>query len=203
MGHRKVFIPLSVVAVCGAVLTGMLLVYGAEQEAGEREAVERREARRGALEPRQEAKALEFLRQYFPHELEELQRARREKPFAYADRLREAFFEAAELEELKRLEPQDYALRVERMKERADVRRLAMETKKAPPERRAALEKELRKKLGRVFDRRQLELEDELREVEERLIEFREEVRLHKISRYAVIQERLAEYLRAAEPVRW
>lgn len=181
----------SLLALClaGTAGFGLWLAQGAE--------------RPGALDAGEEAHALAFLKEYSPGEVEKLQRIKAEEPRAYTEHLREVLFRIEELERIRRNEPQEYAIIEKDMKERAAVHRLALEMKNAPPDQQAALEKQLRERLGQIYDRRTAMMRAELKEIEERLIEFREEVRIHGISRYAVTQERLAELTAGAEPVRW
>lgn len=142
-------------------------------------------------DPAREAKAMEFLKEFRPDLAVRLDDIRSKQPPRYREIIHDASRRALELEEIRKHEPQEYAERVRRLRLRACPYRLAAEHLAAPASRREQIRKQLVACLEEIFEQRQREMEAELTELEERIAELREEVRIHQAGKAGRIQERV------------
>lgn len=114
----------------------------------------------------QEKLGLEFLRAFHPLRARQIEHEEGMHPQEYYDTLRDAFHQRWQLERARIEEPGAFARREETLQLNARLEQLALHYREATPDQQPAIEAQLKTLTAQAFEKRQAEMEAELKELE-------------------------------------
>jgi len=143
----------------------------------------------------QEKLGLEFLRAYRPLRADDIERNKSRNQAEYYQMLREAFNERMDMDRQRAGDPEGFSRREQVLRYEGRSEQLALEYRAATPDRKPALERQLRELLDQVFEMRQEQMEERLKELEREYQRVKTTVQKRRNSKDRVLELHLLQLL--------
>jgi len=152
----------------------------------------------------QEAAAIEYIRVHKPKLYELLQKIKLNKPQGYNETLQMAYRQMVRMEEMQQRDPEMYERVKLENKLDQDAQLLAQAIQKLEEaDEIEAQKKELKQKLNELFDLRQENRLDEIRKLEQRIQELKENNAKRLANKELIVQRRMNELLGKRDELDW
>jgi len=147
------------------------------------------------LQAEREKSGLEFLRAYHPLRAQEIEKNKAQNPHEYFQSLNEAFNERTDMEHQRGEDPQGFAGREQALRFEARSEQLALEYRTAAPDKQPVLELQLRELLNQVFEMRQAQVEERLKEAEREYLHLKNIAEKRRKNKDRVVEQRIFQLL--------